>query len=51
MSDLEPDVGMRERTWRVSQNSVEASQGVLILALLFVNDAKSKKNFVGFVKV
>jgi hypothetical protein len=51
MSDLEPDVGMGKRTWRVAENAVETSQRVVVLALLLVNDAETEQDFVGFIKV
>ena len=39
MSDLEPDVGMSKRAWRIAKDTIKASQGVLEFALLLIYDA------------
>jgi hypothetical protein len=49
--DLEPDVRVSEGTWRVAKNAIEAGQGIIILALLFVDDAESKENLVSFIEI
>ena len=39
VSDLEPDVGMRERVRWIPEDAVEALEGLGVLALLLVDDA------------
>jgi hypothetical protein len=39
MSDLEPDVSMSKRAWRVAKDTIKASQRVLEFALLLIYDA------------
>ena len=51
MSDLEPNVRVRKGIWRVAEYAVEAFERFLVLALLFVDDAESKQDFVCLVKV
>jgi len=51
VSDLEPDIRVSEGTWRVAKNAIEAGQRVIILALLFVDDAESKENLVSFIEI
>ena len=51
MADLEPDVCMGERAGRVPENAVETPEGVFVLSLLLVNDAKPEKDFICFIKV
>lgn len=38
MPNLEPDVCMGERTWGIAEDAVEAAEGLVVLALLFVDD-------------
>ena len=51
MADLEPDVCMGERAGRVPENAVETAEGVFVLSLLLVNDAKPEKDFICFIKI
>lgn len=51
MTDLEPDIGVSERTGRVSKDAVEAGEGLVVFALLFVDDAKTEKNLVCLVEI
>ena len=51
MSNLEPNVGMREGAGWIAKNTIEAGKGIFVLALLFVYDTKSKENFVGLVEI
>ena len=51
VSDLEPDVGMCERARRITKDAIKAFERLLILRLLFVNDAETEKDLVGLVKV
>ena len=37
--DLEPDVGMCERIWRVAKNSVKAGKWIFKFTLLLINNA------------
>jgi hypothetical protein len=39
MSNLEPDVSMSKRAWRVAKDTIKASQRVLEFALLFIYNA------------
>ena len=51
MTDLEPNIGVCKRRWRVSQYAIEALETLLILALLLVDDAKAEHDLVRLVKV
>ena len=51
MTDLEPDVGMRQRVRRVAQDAVEAVERLGVLALLLVDDAETEEDFVGLVEI
>lgn len=51
MADLEPYVGMCERAGGIAEDTIEAGQRIIILALLLVDDAKSEENFIGLVKI
>ena len=51
VSDLEPDVGVGERTGRVTQDAVEALETLRVLALLLVDDTETEKNFVRLVEI
>lgn len=51
MPDLEPDISMGEGAGRVAQDAVEATQGLFVLALLFVYDTETKEDFICLVKV
>ena len=42
---------MGERTWGVAEDAVEAAEGLFVLALLFVDDAKTEEDLVCFVKI
>jgi len=37
--DLEPDVGMSERTWRIAEDAVKAGKRIFEFTLLLVNNA------------
>jgi hypothetical protein len=39
MPDLEPDVGMSQRTWGIAKNAIKACKGVFKFTLLLVNNA------------
>lgn len=49
--NLEPDVGMGEGTRGIAKYAVKAGKGLLVFALLFVDNAEAEKNFVGLIKV
>lgn len=51
MADLKPDIGVSERTWRVSQYAIEAHKAILVFALLLVDDAEAEKDFVFLIKL
>jgi hypothetical protein len=51
MSNLEPDVRMGERTWRIAQDTVKAAEGFVVFALLLVDYAETEKNLVCLVKI
>ena len=51
MPNLEPDVCMGERTWGIAEDAVEATQRLVVLALLFVDDAQTEEDLVCLVKV
>jgi len=51
VSNLEPNVGVGERTWRITEDAIEAAEGIFILALLLVDDAKTEEDLVGFVEI
>ena len=51
MANLEPYVGMGERARRITKYPVEAIERLSELALLLVNDAEPKEDFVLLVKV
>jgi hypothetical protein len=51
MADLEPDVCVGERAGGVPENAVETAEGVFVLSLLLVNDAKPEKDFICFIKI
>lgn len=51
MTDLEPNIGVGEWAGRVSQNAIKASEAVVVLALLLVDDAKTEKDFIFLVKI
>jgi hypothetical protein len=42
VANLKPNVGVRKRTWGIPKNAVEASQGLVVLPLLFVYYAQTK---------
>jgi len=46
MPDLEPYVGVSERTGWISENSVEALERVVVFALLFIDYPQTEKNLV-----
>lgn len=50
-ADLEPDVGLGQRVWRVRQDVLEALQGGRKHALVLVNDTETEVDLVGLVKV
>jgi hypothetical protein len=51
MSNLEPDIGMGERAGRIAENTIKASQRILVLALLLVYDSQAEEDFVGLVEI
>jgi hypothetical protein len=51
VSNLEPDIGMGQRTWWVAKDSIEALERIVIFSLLFVYNAKTKQDFVCLVKI
>ena len=51
MSDLEPDVGVGERTGRVTQDAVEALETLRVLALLLVNDTQAEQDLVRLIEI
>jgi hypothetical protein len=51
MADLKPNVGVREGTRRVTENTIKATKGFVKLALLLVNNTETKEYFVLFVKI
>lgn len=51
VADLEPDVRMSEGAGRISENTVEAGEGLFVFALLFVDDAKAEKDLICLVEV
>jgi hypothetical protein len=51
MADLEPDVGVCERTRWIPQNAVKAPKGLVELALLFVDYPQTEENLVLLVKI
>lgn len=51
MPDLEPDVRMGERTWRIAEDAIEAAEGFVILALLLVDYAETEENLICLVKI
>ena len=50
MTDLEPDIGMSERTGRVAEDAIKAREAVFVLALLLVDDAEAEEDFVYFIE-
>jgi hypothetical protein len=51
MPNLEPNVRMGKRTWRIAENTIEAVERLVILALLLVDDSKTEENLVCLVKI
>jgi hypothetical protein len=51
VSDLKPNVGVGEGTWGVAKNAIEAGEGLIVLPLLFIDDAESKEDLVGFIEI
>ena len=51
MPNLEPDVGVGERTGRVTQDAVEALETLRVLALLLVDDPQAEQDLVRLIKV
>jgi hypothetical protein len=51
VTDLEPDVGVCEWGWGVTEYSVEAVQGVVELALLLVDYPQAEQNLVRLIKL
>ena len=49
--DLEPDVRVGKGIGGALENLLKATEAVLILAALFVDDSQSEENFVRLVKV
>ena len=49
--NLEPDVGVSKGIRGVAENAIEAVQGLLVFALLLVDDAEPEVNLVGLVEV
>jgi hypothetical protein len=51
VTNLEPNVGIGKRTWRIAQDAIKATEALFVLGLLLVDNPQSEKNFVGFVEV
>ena len=51
VTNLEPNVGIGKRTWRIAQYAIKATEALFVLGLLLVDNSQSEKNFVGFVEV
>lgn len=51
MPNLEPDVRMGERTWRITQDAIKAAEGFIIFALLLVDYAETEENLICLVKI
>ena len=51
MTDLEPDVGMREGVRGVAEDAVKAFEGLVVLALLLVDDAEAEEDLVRLVEI
>lgn len=50
VTDLEPDIGVSERTGRVAEDAIKAREAVFVLALLLVDDAEAEEDFVYFIE-
>ena len=42
MANLEPYIGVGEGIWRIAEDAIEALEGFVVFALLFVDDAKTE---------
>ena len=51
VSDLEPDVGMCERAWGISENAIKASKRIFEFTLLLINNAQTKENLILLVEM
>jgi hypothetical protein len=51
VSDLEPYIGVGEGRRRIAEDAIEAGEGIIILALLFIDYSKTKQDFIRFVEV
>lgn len=51
VSNLKPNIRMGEGAWRVTKDAIEASKWLVILSLLFVDYAESKKDLISFIKI
>ncbi len=51
MTNLEPDIRVRERVWRIAEDPIEALQRIRILPLLLVNYPKAEKDFVRLIEI
>ncbi len=51
MTNLEPDVGVRQGTRRISENAIKAGQRFVVFSLLFVYNAQTEKDLICFVKI
>jgi len=51
VTNLEPNIGIGKRTWRIAQDAIKATEALFVLGLLLVDNPQSEKNFVGFVEV
>ena len=49
--NLEPNIDMCERIWRISQDAVEAREALVVLPLLLVNDAKGEIDFAFLIRI
>jgi hypothetical protein len=49
--NLEPNVGIGKRTWRIAQDAIEAPQAFVIFGLLLVDDPQPEEDLIGLVKV
>lgn len=51
VSNLEPDIGVREWVRRVAQYAIEAVERLRILALLFVDDPEAEQDLVCLIEI
>lgn len=49
--NLEPNVSIGERAWRIAQYAIEASQTFVVFGLLLVDDPQPEEDLIGLVEV